>query len=279
MLKIWNAVHEEWERIRTQNARRKFCRANFLSYLRMREWQDLHAQLHGALEKLEAVKLNESSADYAAIHRAILSGLLGHIALRKEKNLYQATGNRQVSVFPGSALYDRGERRVPAQRDKTPPKPVSTQQPQWIMAGEMVETSQLFARTVAGIDPLWIVQLAPHLCKVTHQNPRWIVASGNVLADEKITLYGMEVSHRKVAFGNINAAEATAIFIRSALVEEYLLPDTGRKDDAEEADEDDVRVLECGPGAEAIATAVCFSGTQPAGAAEDRDVADAGTAS
>jgi ATP-dependent helicase HrpA len=243
LLRIWTAVHEEWEKLRTQGARRKFCRANFLSYLRMREWQDLYAQLHGALEKLDTVKLNESSADYAAIHRAILSGLLGHIALRKERNLYQATGNRQVSVFPGSALYDRGERRAPAARRQAPPKPASTQQPLWIMAGEMVETSQLFARTVAGIDPLWIVQLAPHLCKMTHQNPRWVVVAGNVLVDEKTTFYGMEVNQRKVAFGNINPVEATVIFIRSALVEENLLPDSGRKDEADEVDEDEVRVL------------------------------------
>ena len=244
LLNIWDAVHDQWEKLRTQNARRKFCRAHFLSYLRLREWQDLHAQLHGALEKLDTVKLNESNADYAAIHRAILSGLLGHIGTRKERNIYQAAGNRLVSVFPGSALYDRGERRAVAPGGKGPPKPASTHQPAWIMAGEMVETSQLFARTVAGIDPAWIVQLAPHLCKVTHQNPRWIVTAGNVLVDEKITLYGMEVSQRKVAFGKINPAEATAIFIRSALVEEELLPSTGhRREDAEESDSDDVRVL------------------------------------
>ncbi|MGN6642246.1 MAG: DUF3418 domain-containing protein, partial [Verrucomicrobiota bacterium] len=111
------------------------------------------------------------------------------------------------------------------------------------MAGEMVETSQLFARTVAGIDPLWIVQLAPHLCKITHQNPRWVVGAGNVLADEKITLYGLEVNQRKVAYGNINPREATEIFIRSALVEEDLLPTSRRGNSAEDDDEDDVRVL------------------------------------
>jgi len=246
LLNIWNAVHDQWEKFRTQNARRKFCRANFLSYLRMREWQDLHAQLHGALEKLDSVKLNESNADYAAIHRAVLSGLLGHIAIRKERNLYQGTGNRQVSVFPGSALYDRGERRLSHGKPSPKPNPklVSIQQPQWIMAGEMVETSQLFARTVAGIDPLWIVQLAPHLCKVTHQNPRWVVGAGNVLVDEKTTLYGLEVSNRKVAFGNINPVEATAIFIRAALIEEDLLPDNNRRRDEEESDADDVRILQ-----------------------------------
>ncbi|MBP9902156.1 MAG: DUF3418 domain-containing protein [Verrucomicrobia bacterium] len=245
LLNIWDAVHDQWERLRTQGARRKFCRANFLSYLRMREWQDLHAQLHGALEDVAQFKLNESNADYAAIHRAILTGLLGHVALRKERNLYQATGNRQVTIFPGSALHDRSERRVVAShhKGKPPPKPASTQQPPWIMAGEMVETSQLFARTVAGIDPLWIVQLAPHLCKVTHSNPRWMVAAGNVLADEKITLYGLEVSHKKVAYGNINGKEAMEIFVRTALVEEELLPNCRQQDEPEEQDSDDVRVL------------------------------------
>ncbi len=245
LLNIWNAVHDQWERLRTQNARRKFCRANFLSYLRLREWQDLHAQLHGALEDLTAFKLNESNADYAAIHRAILSGLLGHVAVREERNIYLATGNRQVAIFPGSALHDRAERRGPTPKTKTKatPRPAATHQPLWIMAGEMVETSQLFARTVAGIDPLWIVQLAPHLCKVTHHNPRWIVTAGNVLADEKITLYGLEVSNKKVAYGNLNPAEATAIFIRSALVAEELLPTSHRPDEAEDNDDNEVRVL------------------------------------
>ncbi len=245
LLKIWDAVHDQWEKLRSQGQRRKFCKANFLSYLRMREWQDLHAQLHGALEDLGRFKLNESNADYAAIHRSILTGLLGHIALRKERNLYQGVGNRQVAVFPGSALFDRNERSVkPIAPTKNQPaaKPVSTQQPQWLMAGEIVETSQLFARTVAGIDPLWIVQLAPHLCKTTHQNPHWSGAAGNVLVEERTTLYGLEVSKTKVAYGNINPAEATKIFIRSALVEDDLLP-TRRKQTDDENDDDETRVF------------------------------------
>ena len=92
LLKIWNAVHDKWETMRSQGQRRKFCKANFLSYLRLREWQDLHAQLHGALEDLMSVKLNESNAAYDAIHRSILAGLLGHVGQRKERNLYQALG-------------------------------------------------------------------------------------------------------------------------------------------------------------------------------------------
>ena len=245
LLAIWNAVHDQWERLRSQGARRKFCRANFLSYLRLREWQDLYAQLHDALGQVKDFQLNESNADYAAIHRAILTGLLGQVAIRKERNSYQAAGNRLVTIFPGSALYDRGENRskTPHPRNAPAPKPAAPKQPAWLMAGEMVETSQLFARTVAGIDPEWIVQLAPHLCKVTHQNPRWVVTAGNVLVDEKITLHGLEVALRKVAFGNINPAEATAIFIRSALVEENLLPTSRRPEAGDEDDADDTRIL------------------------------------
>ena len=245
LLKIWDAVHDQWERLRTQGQRRKFCKANFLSYLRMREWQDLHAQLHGALEDLGRFKLNESNADYAAIHRSILTGLLGHVALRKERNQYQGVGNRQIAVFPGSALYDRNEKQTkPAAhiKGKTPPQPASTHQPPWIVTGEIVETSQLFARTIAGIDPLWIIQLAPHLCKTTHHNPHWSVTAGNVLVEEKITLYGLEVHKAKVAYGNINPVEATEIFIRSALVEDDLLP-VRRHESEEENDRDDVRVF------------------------------------
>jgi len=245
LLKIWDAVHDQWERLRTQGQRRKFCKANFLSYLRMREWQDLHAQLHGALEDLGCFKLNESNADYAAIHRSILTGLLGHVALRKERNQYQGTGNRLLAMFPGSALYDRNDHQPkPAARNanQPPPKPASTQQPPWIIAGEIVETSQLFARTNAGIDPLWIVQLAPHLCKTTHQNPHWSVAAGNVLVDERTTLYGMEVRKVKVSHGNIDSEEATKIFIQAALVEDDLLP-SHRKVTGDESDDDDTRIF------------------------------------
>ena len=244
LLNIWNAVHEEWDRLRTQGQRRKFCKQRFLSYLRMREWQDVYSQLHNALEDLGTLKLNESNAAYEAIHRSILAGLIGHVARFEERNSYKAAGNRLVSMFPGSALYARGEiqKKVHRKGDKAPPKPKTTQ-PQWIVAGEIVETSQLFARTVAGIDPQWIFQLAPHCCKVTHQNPHWNPAAGNVLVEEIITLHGLEVQRRKVAYGNINPKDATAIFIRSALVEENLLSSRKSAEDGAGDDIDDVRVL------------------------------------
>jgi ATP-dependent RNA helicase HrpA len=243
LLNIWNAVHEEWDRLRTQGQRRKFCKQRFLSYLRMREWQDVYSQLHDALEDLGTLKLNESNAAYDAIHRSILAGLIGHVARFEERNSYKAAGNRLVSMFPGSALYARGElqKKVHRKGDKAPPKPKSNQ-PQWIVAGEIVETSQLFARTVAGIDPEWIFQLAPHCCKVTHQNPHWNPTAGNVLVEEIITLHGLEVQRRKVAYGNINSRDATSIFIRSALVEENLLPSRKSAENGAEDDLDDVRV-------------------------------------
>jgi ATP-dependent helicase HrpA len=226
LLNIWTAVHEQWETLRTQGQRRKFCKAHFLSYIRMREWQDLHAQLESALRDIATVRLNESNAAYEAIHRSILSGLLGHIAQRAERNLYKAPGNRQITIFPGSALYFRP---VPTpkrrQGQKGPePKPDAGGQPEWIVAGEIVETSQLFARTVAGVEPAWIVALAKHVCKTTHENPHWSAESGRVMVEERITLYGMEIFRRQVAYGNINPADATRIFIRSALVEEHLFP-------------------------------------------------------
>jgi len=244
LLNIWNAVHDEWDRLRTQGQRRRFCRQRFLSYVRMREWQDVYSQLHDALDDLGTLKLNESNAAYDAIHRSILAGLIGHVAHLEERNSYKAIGNRLLSVFPGSALYARGEphKKAAIKGNKPPPKPKSTQ-PQWIVAGEIVETSQLFARTVAGIDPEWIFQLAPHCCKLTHQNPRWNRSAGNVLVDEIVTLHGFEVQRRKVAYGNINPKNATAIFIRSALVEENLMPSPKPAGDEADADSDDVLVL------------------------------------
>jgi len=223
LLNIWNAVHDEWEKLRGQSQRRRFCRQHFLSYLRMREWQDLYAQLHDALDDLGTLRINESNAAYDAIHRSILSGLIGHVARREERNLYKAAGNRDVTMFPGSALYERGEKPMKgrdAKPQKNPPPKPKSNQPPWIVAGEIVETSQLFARTVAGIDSQWIYQLAPHCCKVTHQNPHWSVSAGRVLVEEIITLHGLEIVRRKVAYANINAKDATAIFIRAALVEE-----------------------------------------------------------
>lgn len=221
LLNIWNAVHDEWESLRTQNQRRKFCRAHFLSYNRMREWQDLHAQLDGALEELGALSLSESSAAYEAVHRSILTGLLAHVSRREGRNQYLGRSARQMMLFPGSVLFQRGEPpKGRAEKAKGPPTRTdpASRQPLWVVAGEIVETSQLFARTVASIDPQWIVELAPHLIERTHQRPHWSPRSGRVLVEEVTTLFGLEVARRKIGYGAIHPDGATEVFIREALV-------------------------------------------------------------
>ena len=253
LLNLWNFIEAEWNSLRTQGQRRKFCKANFLSYLRVREWQDLQTQLEGALRDLveeSMAPLPSPSANtgadsdlrlggksYDAIHRSILAGLLGHVAQAEERNQYKAAGNRPVMIFPGSALFVRHEKGgspAPDRKSKPLKRPAGGQ-PAWIVAGEIVETSQLFARTVAAIDPAWIPDLAPHLVKTTHQNPRWVASAGQVVIDEIVHLYGLEVRRRRVAFGNLDPKAATQLFIRSALVEGELLPNSQNQ---EEADDD-----------------------------------------
>ena len=244
LLNLWNSVHDEWDSLRTQSQRRKFCRQQFLSYPRMREWQDVYFQLHDALEDLGTLKLNESHATYDAIHRSILAGLIGHVARYEERNRYQAAGKRLVAVFPSSALYARGDPvQRPVHKGRKPSPRRTASQPPWIVAGEMVETSQVFVRTVAGIEPEWICELAPHCCDVMHQNPHWSAKAGRVVVDEIVTLRGLEIQRRQVAYGNLNPKDATAIFIRSALVEEELMPSRAEGDDDADNDADEVRVL------------------------------------
>jgi len=162
-------------------------------------------------------------ASYVAIHRAVLAGLLGQIAQRQERNTYKASGNRVVTLFPGSNLY---ERRDKPRKGAAAAKPEDkSKQPAWIVAGEIVETSQLFARTAAGINPEWVIDLGAHLCDYRHTEPHWSAKAGRVLALERVLVHGLEIARRHVDYGRIAPAEATELFIRGALVaEEARLP-------------------------------------------------------
>ena len=155
-----------------------------------------------------------------AVHRSILTGLFGQIAQKKERNTYQASGNRLVTIFPGSALYARQERRKKSESVKPEGTPVAEvgNQPPWIVAGEIVQTSQLFARTVGRINPEWVADLGAHLCRFSYTDPQWSMKAGRVLAWERVLIYGLEVVRRKVDYGRIDPAKATEIFIREALV-------------------------------------------------------------
>lgn len=225
LLNIWNTYHDRWEELGSQNQLRKFCKSHFLSFIRMREWADVHTQLKELLAELnftkkevspadEAKRFNSEEARYAAIHRSIVTGLLGHLALRTEKNLYRSTSNREVTLYPGSALYEKREGGTREARSEK-----KTAKQQWIIIGEVIETSKLFARTVASIDPLWIAELGAHICRFAYDEPYWNEAQGRVVVRERVLIYGLEVHSRKVSYSRFNPLEAKEIFIRSALLE------------------------------------------------------------
>ncbi len=191
---------------RSQSQLRKFCRERFLSYRRMREWKDIHEEILNILDEIGGFEANSKPAGYDAIHRAVVSGYLSNIAMRREKNVYLGTKSRQVMLFPGSGLFNKGG--------------------SWITAAEVVQTSRLYARTAANIEPEWLEELGGHLCRSTYFEPHWEKKRGQVAAFERVTLYGLPiVERRKINYAGVHPEEARDIFIRSALVEGDI-PDT-----------------------------------------------------
>ena len=216
LLKIWQAASDAnaWK---SSNALRKLCRGSFLSFVRMREWRDIHGQLADTMGVRGADRLELKIADGAqadGVHRAVLSALLGHVGRREERNVYKTAGNRMVQVFPGSHVFERAKKVA---KGATPDK---SRQPAFIMAAEIVETSQLFARTLAGIQPEWVAEVGGHLCEFRYSEPLWDETSGRVLALERVLLHGLELKRTRVDYGKINPEAATEIFIRYALLED-----------------------------------------------------------
>ena len=199
-LKLWSFLEEN----RRHLTRRKFerlCRQYFLSPARVREWHDVQVQLRVQMHEL-GYRDNSEDADHAVLHRALLSGLLSHVGLRAQgrDRDYLGARNRRFFVFPGSGLYAK--------------------QPKWLMAAELVETTRLYARGVAAIEPDWIEPLARHLLQYSYSSPRWQGRKGQVAADEKVTLFGLPiVPRRRVSYGRIDPQESRAIFIRHGLTE------------------------------------------------------------
>ncbi len=210
-LKIWDAIRgvhagKDDSSSRSTSWIRKFCKKNYLSFLRVREWYDIHEQLTTILSEEKGFPLNTAPASYDAIHQSLLCGYIRNIGFKKSKNIYTGAQGKELTMFPGSSLYGRGG--------------------QWIMAAEQVETSKLFARTVANIKVEWLEKLAGPLCRYSYSSPRWEKKMGRVIVDEKVSLFGLViVAGRKTGYARTSPAaqqEARQIFIQSALVEGQL---------------------------------------------------------
>ncbi len=199
-LNLWRHLAEQ----RRHLSKRKFinyCRSRFLSWTRVQEWYDIHHQLRGQLHEM-GYKENQAEAGYEEIHKAILTGLLSHVGCKAggKEHDYLGSRNSRFMIFPGSGLFKKS--------------------PKWVMAAELVETTRLYARTVALVKPEWIESVAGHLLKRSYSEPHWEKNRGQVAAYEKVTLFGLTIiPRRKVNYGPINPVEAREIFIRFALVE------------------------------------------------------------
>ncbi|HEY7087080.1 MAG TPA: ATP-dependent RNA helicase HrpA [Tepidisphaeraceae bacterium] len=239
-IKLWKWFRES-EKHLSGSKLRKLCKENFISFIRMREWHDIHSQLRellsvpspgtpgegegggiGGASRLEknrntptpalprstrgGGKNGERAGDRAAgirsdaIHRAVLAGLLSNIGTKSDSFEYNGARGMKFHIFPGSALFSR--------------------KPPWLMAAEIVETTKLYARTVAPIRPEWVERLAQHLLKKTHSDPHWQPHTGHVIAYEKVTLYGLTlVPRRSVHYGPIDPKTSRQMFIQHALVD------------------------------------------------------------
>lgn len=202
-LNLWAYVNEQQKAL-TNNQFRKLCQKEFLSYIRIREWQDIYSQLKLALKDINVAMSSvivdeENTQAQDVVHQAILSGLLSHIGQQDENREFKGARGSKFFIFPGSAVA------------KKPPK--------WLMAAELVETSRLFGRMVSKIDPLWIEPMAEHLLNRNYSEPHWEKKQGAVMGFEQLSLYGMIiVSKRKIQFNKIEPDTCREIFIREALV-------------------------------------------------------------
>jgi ATP-dependent helicase HrpA len=201
-LNLWRYIREQ-QKERGSSSFRRMCKQEFLNFLRIREWQDIYAQLRTVAKQM-GIHFNEEDAPGDRIHVSLLAGLLSHVGMKDvkdgAKNEYLGARNAKFAIFPGSALF------------KKPPR--------FVMSAELVETSRLWARVNAKIEPEWVEPLAGHLLKRTHSEPHWEKDQAAVMAYEKVTLYGVPiVAQRKVNYGRIDPEVSRELFIRNALVE------------------------------------------------------------
>src|SRR5512138_1803601 len=198
VLNLWKAFAEQ-SAVLSGSQLRKWCRENFLSFIRMREWQELQRQLADIVAELQ-LKPNQLPADYNDLHQAILTGFLGNIGALDERREYEGARGTRFVIAPGT--------------------PLASKPPKWIVAASLMETTRLFARMVAAIEPQWIESAGAHLLKREYAEPHWVEPRGFVAAFESTSLYGLTLSaRRRVNYGTVAPREAREIFVREALVE------------------------------------------------------------
>ncbi len=196
---LWGYVREQ-QRELSSSAFRRLCRREHLNFLRVREWADVHSQLRRVVADLGMTQ-NSEPADPDLIHRSLLAGLLSHLGQKnRETREYLGARQSRFAIFPGSAL--------------------AKKQPDWVMAAELVETSRLWARTAARVQPEWAEELAEHLVKRSYSEPHWSTTRAAAMAHERVTLYGLPiVADRLVGYGKVDPEHARELFVRHALVE------------------------------------------------------------
>ncbi|MFD3677126.1 ATP-dependent RNA helicase HrpA [Streptomyces sp. NPDC058613] len=198
-LNMWRYVREQ-QKERGSSSFRRMCKQEYLNFLRIREWQDIYSQLRTVARSM-GIHVNEADAPEHSVHVSLLAGLLSHIGLKDtDKNEYLGARSAKFAIFPGSALFKK--------------------QPKFLMSAELVETSRLWARVNAKVEPEWVEPLAQHLVKRTYSEPHWEKDQAAVMAYEKVTLYGVPiVAQRKINYGRIDPEVSRELFIRNALVE------------------------------------------------------------
>ncbi len=198
LLKLWR----EYEKQRASLSRarlRGWCKENFLSYLRLTEWHDVHGQVMEVVKGELALKLNAQPGQYASIHRALLAGLLSQVANRREQGEYLGANGSKIFIHPGSGQFKA--------------------RPAWIVSAEQVETTKVYARNVARVEPAWIEQAGAHLVKRQHYEPHWERRASRAAIYERVTLFGLLLSSgRSVPYEQIDPKAARELFIKHALV-------------------------------------------------------------
>lgn len=220
LLGLWNYL-EEKQRELSSSAFRRLCKSEFLNYLRIREWQDVYRQLKRLSSPL-GLRVGDPAANPEGVHRSILAGLLSQIGIKDESAAAAAAAAKKRGTGAGAGPRKKGD-YIGARQARFvifPGSSLIKKQPAAIMAAELVETSRLFARTVAAIDPAWAEEIAPDLCKRNYSEPHWEKSQGAVVAYEKVTLFGVPIiPRRRVQYSRIDPEVSRDLFIRHALVE------------------------------------------------------------